>query len=105
LLTGAVDAAAMRIEVMLIARENGATTTVSTAIDLDTRDPRWAGALVGTVAEQAEEGARRLRDQVLDRDFVGASDRPRPAPEFIPLATLAPSTSREGRPDAQRRPA
>src|SRR6058998_3462050 len=56
---------------------------VSTTIEVNTRDPRWPAWLVDAVTYQAQEGARRLRDQLVDQ-------RALPGDGFVPLAAVVP---------------
>ncbi|HZP43082.1 MAG TPA: hypothetical protein VFD84_16455 [Candidatus Binatia bacterium] len=79
----------MTIEVLLVADdEDVGTTTVATSIAVDTGDPRWPARIVDEVTLQAQEGARRLRDQLaVERAIptdLGA------AAAFVPLAALVP---------------
>jgi hypothetical protein len=78
----------MIIEVLLVADDHTAgTTTVSTSIAVNTTDPRWRARIVDEVTLQAQEGARRLRDQLaaeraIPTDLAEAG--------FMPLAALVP---------------
>jgi len=56
---------------------------VSTTIEVNTRDPRWPVWLVDAVTYQAQEGARRLRDHLVDQ-------RALPGDGFVPLAAVVP---------------
>ena len=69
--------------------DDDAGTTVSTEIQLDTGDPRWPARLVDTIAIQAQEGARALRDQL-------ATQQALPSDGFVPLAAVVP-TAETGR--------
>ncbi len=62
--------------------------TVSTALRIDTGDPRWPTWLVEYVTIQAEEGARRLREQLIAQQATGIEA---PATRFIPLAAVVPA--------------
>jgi len=58
----------MVIQVLLVADgPDGAATTVSTTIEINTTDPRWPAWLVDAITFQAQEGARRLRDQLIEQ--------------------------------------
>lgn len=72
----------MVIQLNLVA-DDEAGTTVSTEIRLDTRDPRWPARLVDSVAIQAQEGARALRDQLFTQQAL-------PSDGFVPLAAVVP---------------
>ena len=72
----------MMIEVLLVAdHPAGGTTTVSTTIEVNTADPRWPAWLVDVVTFQAQEGARRLRDQLHAQKAI-------PGDGFVPLAAV-----------------
>jgi len=72
----------MVIEVLLVAEHPaGGTTTVSTTIEVNTVDPRWPAWLVDAVTFQAQEGARRLRDQLFAQQAI-------PGDGFVPLAAV-----------------
>ena len=74
----------MVIQLNLIAGDDAGGITVSTEIQLDTRDPRWPARLVDTVAIQAQEGARALRDQLFTQQAL-------PQDGFVPLAAVVPA--------------
>jgi hypothetical protein len=75
----------MVIQVLLVADgPDAATTTVSTTIELGTTDPRWPAWLVDTVTFQAQEGARRLRDQLVEQRAITGDG-------FVPLAAVVPA--------------
>jgi uncharacterized alpha-E superfamily protein len=75
----------MVIQVLLVADgPDAATTTVSTTIQLATADPRWPAWLVDTVTLQAQEGARRLRDQLVEQKAITGDG-------FVPLAAVVPA--------------
>jgi len=57
--------------------------TVSTSFRVDPSAAHWQAQLVHTVVTQAEEGARRLADQLAPRHSL-------PPCDFIPLAALVP---------------
>ena len=57
--------------------------SVSTTIEVNTGDPRWPAWLVDAVAYQAQEGVRRLRDQLVDQRAI-------PGDGFVPLAGVVP---------------
>lgn len=79
----------MTIEVLLVADdENAGTTTVSTSIAVNTTDPRWPARIVDEVTLQAQEGARRLRDQLAAERAIPTDLRA--AAAFVPLAALVP---------------
>lgn len=75
----------MVIQVLLAAddRESGATT-VSTTIEVNTGDPCWPTWLVEAVTYQAQEGARRLRDQLVSQHAISGDG-------FVPLAAVVPA--------------
>ena len=74
----------MVIQIQLVAEEEDADrVSVSTTIEVNTRDPRWPAWLVDAVTYQAQEGARRLRDQLVDQ-------RALPDDSFVPLAAVVP---------------
>mgnify|MGYP001210638466 CR=1 FL=1 len=75
------------IQMILVAGDSTASqVTVSTMIDINTSDPRWAAAFVDTIAFQAQEGARQLSSHLL-----GAQ---RPPTGFVPLAALIGEAAR-----------
>jgi len=79
----------MVIEVLLVADDdNDGTTTVSTSIAVNTADPRWPARIVDEVTLQAQEGARRLRDQLAAERAIPTDLRAEAA--FVPLAALVP---------------
>jgi hypothetical protein len=71
---------------MLLAAEgpDTATTMVSSSIVVNTTDPRWPAWLVDAITYQAEEGARRLRDQLIAEQAI-------PGDGFVPLAAVVPA--------------
>ena len=73
----------MVIRLSLTADDHDEGVTVSTTIRVDPGVPHWQAQLVHTVATQAEEGARRLADQLAPRHSL-------PPCDFIPLAALVP---------------
>ena len=75
----------MVIQVLLVADgPDAATTTVSTTIEVGTADPRWPAWLVDAVTFQAQEGARRLRDQLVAQRAITGDG-------FVPLAAVVPT--------------
>ena len=80
----------MIIEVMLTADDAaGEPTTVSTTVQVDLTAPGWPTRLVDFVTCRAEEGARRLRDQLAaERAIPG--DTAHTAAGFVPLAAVVP---------------
>ena len=75
----------MVIQVTLVADgPDAGTTTVSTTIELGTADPRWPTWLVDAVTFQAQEGARRLRDQLVTQQAITGDG-------FVPLAAFVPT--------------
>ncbi|HYR95891.1 MAG TPA: hypothetical protein VEM57_04105 [Candidatus Binatus sp.] len=75
----------MVIQVLLVADgPDAGTTTVSTTIEIGTADPRWPTWLVDTVTFQAQEGARRLRDQLVTQRAITGDG-------FVPLAAVVPA--------------
>ena len=74
----------MVIQVLLVADgPDGAATSVSTTIEITTTDPRWPLWLVDAITFQAQEGARRLRDHLVDQQAL-------PWDGFVPLAAVVP---------------
>jgi hypothetical protein len=75
----------MVIQVQLVADDPDAgETTVATTFDVDTADPRWPTWLVDAVTFQAQEGARRLRNQLIAQHAIAAGS-------FVPLAAVVPA--------------
>jgi hypothetical protein len=75
------------IQVILVAGDSKASqVTVSTAIDVDTRDPRSAAGLVDTIAFQAQEGARKLSAHLLGEQGLRS--------DFVPLAAVVAEAAR-----------
>jgi hypothetical protein len=62
----------------------GDDITVSTTIEVNPADARWQSWLVDAVTARAQEGARRLRDQL-------AAQHALPAGGFVPLAAVLPA--------------
>jgi len=74
----------MVIQLLLSAGDaDNREVAVSTTIEVNTGDPRWPAWLVDTVTVQAQEGARRLREQLIDQ-------RALPGDGFVPLAAVVP---------------
>ena len=74
----------MVIQLLLSAGDTDAEQiAVSTTIEVNTRDPRWPAQFVDAVTYRAEEGARRLREQLVDQ-------RALPGGGFVPLAAVVP---------------
>ena len=69
--------------VVTLALAAGDDITVSTAIQVDPADACWQTWLIDTVTTRAQEGARRLRDQLAARCAL-------PADGFVPLAAVVP---------------
>jgi hypothetical protein len=63
---------------------DAATAAVSTTVEINATDPRWPAWFVEAVAFQAEEAARRLRDEILAQQAI-TDDGP------APLAAVAPA--------------
>jgi hypothetical protein len=79
----------MVIQVFLVADDAGDETSVSTTLTVDTTDPRWPAWLVDALTGQAQEGARRLRDQLVGQRAIqgsGCAGDP-----FVPLAAVVPA--------------
>jgi hypothetical protein len=77
----------MLIQVLLVAEDGDAgETSVSTTVDVNTADPRWPARLVDAVTGQAEEGARRLCDQLIVQPAI-------PGDGFVPLAAVVPAAA------------
>ena len=73
------------IQVVLVADDpEGGSTTVSTTFEVNMADPRWPTWLVDGVTFQAQEGARRLRDQLMTQPAI-------PGDGFVPLANVVPA--------------
>ena len=71
---------------LLVAAEgpDAAGTTVSTTIEVNITDPRWPTWLVDAITFQAQEGARRLRDQLIEQQAIAGDG-------FVPLAAVLPA--------------
>lgn len=79
----------MVIQISLAAGDDDADgVSVSTTIEVNTGDPRWPAWLVDAVTYQAQEGARKLRDQLVDQ-------RALPGDGFVPLAAVVPVADTE----------
>ena len=63
---------------------DAASTTVSTTIEVNTNDPRWPTWLVDAITFQAQEGARRLRNQLIEQHAIAGDG-------FVPLAAVVPA--------------
>jgi uncharacterized alpha-E superfamily protein len=75
----------MVIQVRLVADgPDTGTTTVSTTIEVNVTDPRWPAWLVDAVTFQAQEAARRLRDQMIEQQAITGDG-------FVPLAAVVPA--------------
>jgi hypothetical protein len=73
------------IQLMLVAEgPDAAATTVSTTIEVNITDPRWPAWLVDAITFQAQEGARRLRDQLIEQQAIAGDG-------FVPLAAVLPA--------------
>ena len=80
----------MLIQLVLVADDpETGSTTVSTTLDVNTADPRWPTWLVDGITFQAQEGARRLRDQLMAQPAIQASTAA--GDGFVPLAALVPA--------------
>jgi hypothetical protein len=78
------------IQLVLVAEDPEAgPTTVSTTLEVNTADPRWPTWLVDGITFQAQEGARRLRDQMVTQPAIQASTAA--ANGFVPLAAVVPT--------------
>jgi hypothetical protein len=78
------------IQLVLVAEDPDAgPTTVSTTLEVNTADPRWPAWLVDGITFQAQEGARRLRDQLRAQPAIQASSAA--ADGFVPLAAIVPA--------------
>jgi hypothetical protein len=79
----------MVIQISLVTGDEHAEgVSVSTTIEVNTGDPRWPAWLVDAVTYQAQEGARKLRDQLVDQ-------RALPGDGFVPLAAVVPVAETE----------
>ena len=75
----------MVVQVLLSAEgSDAATATVSTTIEVNTNDPRWPTWLMDAITFQAQEGARRLRDQLIEQHAIAGDG-------FVPLAAVVPA--------------
>jgi hypothetical protein len=75
----------MVIQLLLAVEDSGGkATTVSTSIEVNTGDPRWPAWLVDAITSQATEGARRLRDQLIEQRAI-------PGDGFVPLEAVVPA--------------
>jgi len=54
----------------------GRETTVSTSIEVNTADPRWPAWFVEAVTFQAQESARRLRDDLVAQQAMQGDGPP-----------------------------
>ena len=80
----------MLIQLVLVAEDpDTGPTTVSTTLEVNTADPRWPTWLVDGITFQAQEGARRLRDQLITQPAIQASTTA--ANGFVPLAAVVPA--------------
>jgi len=80
----------MVIQLLLVAEgSDAATTTVTTTIEVNITDPRWPAWLVDAITSQAREGARRLRDQLVEQAAL-------PGDGFVPLAAVVPAAEAGG---------
>ena len=79
----------MVVQVVLVTEDpQGGSTSVSTTVEVNMADPRWPTWLVDGVTFQAQEGARRLREQLMAQPAIqgsGAGDG------FTPLAAVVPA--------------
>lgn len=75
----------MKVSILLSAGDPDADgVSVSTAFEIDLDDPRWQAWLVDSVAGQAKEGARQLRDQLIAEQGL-------PVTGFVPLSAVLPA--------------
>ena len=74
----------MVIQVVLVADDPTGSTSVSSTLEVNMADPRWPTWLVDGVTFQAQEGARRLRAQLMAQPAI-------PGDGFVPLATVVPA--------------
>jgi hypothetical protein len=80
----------MVIQVVLVADDpESGSTTVSTTIEVNTADPRWPTWLVDGVTFQAQEGARRLRNQLMTQPAIQGNGLT--GDGFVPLAAVVPA--------------
>jgi len=78
------------IQLVLVADDpETGPTTVSTTLEVNTADPRWPTWLVDGITFQAQEGARRLREQLSAQPAIQASSAA--ATGFVPLAAVVPA--------------
>ena len=75
----------MVIRIDLVAGDPEHQITVSTTLEIHPvlGDSRWQSCLVDSITGQAQEGARRLRDQLI-------AQRALPPGGFVPLAAVVP---------------
>jgi hypothetical protein len=79
----------MVIQVVLVADDpQGGSTSVSTTVEVNTADPRWPTWLLDGITFQAQEGARRLRDQLMAQPAIMENGR---GDGFVPLAAVVPA--------------
>jgi hypothetical protein len=77
------------IQLVLVADDpETGPTTVSTTLEVNTGDPRWPAWIVDGITFQAQEGARRLRDQLRAQPAIQASTAA--SDGFVPLAAVVP---------------
>ncbi len=76
----------MKISILLSAGDTDADDgiSVSTTLEIDLDDPRWQAWLVDSVAGQAKEGARQLRDEIIMQQGL-------PVTGFVPLCAVLPA--------------
>ena len=75
----------MKVSILLSAGDPDADgVTVSTTLEIDLDDPRWQAWLVDSVAGQAKEGARQLRDELIAQQGL-------PVTGFVPLCAVLPA--------------
>ena len=67
-------------------RGAGSEVEVETAMNIDTKDPRWTTSLVDTITQHAHEGARRLVTELTPPLPAGAE-------AFVPLADVLPQVN------------
>ena len=80
----------LTLQIMLTVDDPDAgSTTVSTTLDVDVADPRWTARLIDDVTIRAQDGARRLREQLIVQPAIQASSEAQSG--FVPLAALVPS--------------
>jgi hypothetical protein len=77
----------MVIQVLVVADDPDAgSSTISSTIEVNTTDPRWPAWFVDAITHQAQENARRLRDQLVVQQAESGDG-------YVPLAAAVPTAA------------